>query len=92
MINSERRDTELDLIPHVLTPEGCAKNTSYRKFQLMENLPTLHMCVCEDHCSWEMCNLAHPPQYCLRNTGSNWNWDSHSDTWVAQVDLGNDIS
>ena len=76
-------DTEL--IPHTLTPEGCKTNRNYREFQLSKHSPTIQTCVCEDHCSWDMCNLAHAPHDCLMNVTSRWQWDYFKDTWVAPV-------
>ena len=91
IINSGN-SVDIELIPYTLTPEGCANKRNYRQFQLGGSSRHVQTCVCEDHCSWDMCNLAHPPQGCLRNTTSNWYWDSVRDTWIAQVDLGNNVS
>ena len=80
------------MIPHVLTEDDCATNTNYYELQRSEQSPNIRTCICEEHCSWDMCNLAVPPDNCLRNMTSKWQWDFLKDTWIAQVDLGNEIS
>ena len=47
-------------------------------------------CFCEDHCSWNMCRLNHPPGNCLKRLSMTmvnnvtWQWDSKEKYWVAQ--------
>jgi len=82
---------DVELIPHALTAEGCPKNRNYRILQLSEPSLQLQTCICDEHCSWDMCNLVNPPKDCLFNSSSNWNWDGLKNTWVAQVYLGNEI-
>ena len=84
--------TDIEMIPHTLTADECPTNTYYREFQVSKQSPNMRTCVCEDHCSWDMCNLDHPPEDCLGNITGKWQWDFLKDTWIAQVDLGNEIS
>ena len=80
---------DVELIPHTLTGEECQNNGNHREFKFNEYSPKQHTCLCEDHCSWEMCNLAIPPNECLEKIPSSWHWDDRKNTWVAQNVLGN---
>ena len=77
------------MIPYTSTGDECPIIGNYREFKFNENSPTMHTCLCDDHCSWEMCNLADPPKGCVENINSKWQWDDRWNTWVAQVVLGN---
>ena len=83
---------DLESIPYTLIGEECSSNGNYREFKFHEysmNISTImHTCLCDEHCSWEMCNFADPPKGCLENINSNWQWDDRKNTWVAQVVLG----
>jgi hypothetical protein len=85
---------DFDLIPHTLAGEECPKNRNYRvlKVYSLKSSYSVQTCICDDHCSWDMCNLAHPPKGCLESIPSNWHWDDRKNTWVAQVELGNTFS
>ena len=82
---------DFELIPQTLMAEDCPSNMNHTVSQLTEQSPTIQTCICEDHCSIDMCNLVHPPNNCLPNIPSKWSWNYLKDTWVAQVDLGNNI-
>ena len=83
---------DVELIPHTITGEECPNNGNYRVFKVNENSTELHTCLCEDHCSWDMCNLAIAPKGCLEKIPSSWHWDDRKNTWVAQIVLGNTFS
>ena len=40
-------------------------------------------CYCEDHCSWEKCFLATPPERCLSGTDGAWYWMFDEMYWTA---------
>ena len=80
---------DVELIPRISMVDGCPINTDYRVVQLKDDSLPIHTCSCENHCSWDMCNLVHPPIECVVNTSSSWYWDSRKNAWVAQVILGN---
>ena len=48
-------------------------------------------CSCEEHCAWDLCRLAIPPDECLRGTGSQWQWDTFKNAWIAQITQGNEL-
>ena len=70
---------DLDLIPRQ-PADGCYERSVKR----------LHFstCTCQDHCRWDICRLADPPNECLFGTGGNWIWASREKTWIAQVTGG----
>ena len=41
-------------------------------------------CFCEDHCSWNKCRLAKPPNKCLENTVFEWKWNLVENHWTAK--------
>ena len=41
-------------------------------------------CFCEDHCSWNVCRLGKPTNYCSTNLRNPWGWDSSRKHWVIQ--------
>ena len=63
------------------TDKGCPQNTYdviHRK-----DWEDLSFCLCEDHCSWNGCNLEDPPLNCLLENESTWLWDSRKQFWIA---------
>ena len=81
------RSLDVGLIPR-RSLDGCPKNKGRREFQYHTHLSPVDTCTCEDHCSWDMCLLVHPPEECMCGTGSQWYWDSGISVWVAQVVQG----
>lgn len=49
-------------------------------------------CICEDHCSWDICRLHEAPEECLIGVDSRWVWDYQKEIWVAQVMQGTIVS
>lgn len=45
-------------------------------------------CVCDDHCSWDLCRTVEPENHCIRGTNSVWKWDHLKSAWVAQLHEG----
>ena len=41
-------------------------------------------CFCEDHCSFDICRLEIPPDYCLAGINGWWAWNSIQMYWMAQ--------
>ena len=41
-------------------------------------------CFCEDHCSWNVCRLQFPPDYCSTSQKSPWAWNTQGKFWVVQ--------
>ena len=54
----------------------CPKNVRYVK--------GLDTCYCEEHCTWKMCFITHPPKDCLIGTGFGWTWSSTKTCWIAR--------
>ena len=52
--------------------DGCPKGT-------IDGITT---CFCEDHCSWNVCRLKHPPINCPMVM--SWRWYSEGMHWMAQ--------
>ena len=82
---------DVGLIPR-RTSDGCPNNMGHRTFEYHIDFPPVDTCACEDHCSWDMCFLLHPPEECLCGTESKWYWDARLNAWVAQVVQGNKLT
>ena len=52
--------------------DGCPKGT----------IDGISTCFCEDHCSWNVCRLKHPPMNCPMVM--SWQWYSEGMHWMAQ--------
>ena len=81
-------DSMLEFIPRLIGTQQCTENRNERRLSFTGDPLSFRTCDCEDHCSWDMCNLQHPPPGCLRTYDSIWHWDYRRKTWVAQVVLG----
>ena len=72
-------------------PDGkkCPKDTQYKENKVGRDL--VKTCSCEEHCAWDLCRLAIPPDECLCGSGSQWQWDTFKNAWIAQITQGNDL-
>ena len=70
----------------------CPKSTQYKEGEKRDEKAGEKLddtCSCGEHCAWDLCRLATPPDKCLQGTNSNWQWDKFKNAWVAQVIQGN---
>ena len=69
--------TDEDMDATIIAPrptDGCPINT----------IDGIDTCFCEDHCSWNKCRLAKPPNKCLENTVFEWKWNLVENHWTAK--------